>query len=123
MKTVAIIDDEREILTLLEKYLTKTGKYKVQTFTDPVQALRVLSGATDVDVILLDIMMPHMDGIEFLEKFKAIKPDTEVIMMTAFSTLERVLKSHKYGAKQYVTKPFGSLHEIDEKIALVLNSR
>lgn len=123
MKTVAIIDDEREIVTLLEKYLTKTGKYKVQTFTDPVQALRALTGTTDVDVILLDIMMPQMDGIEFLEKFKAIKQDTEVIMMTAYSTLERVLKSHKYGAKQYVTKPFGSLQEIDEKITFVLNSR
>lgn len=123
MKTVAIIDDEREILMLLEKFLIKTGKYKVQTFSDPVHALKVLSGSSEVDVVLLDIMMPQMDGIEFLEKFKATNNHTEVIMMTAYSTLERVLKSHKYGAKQYVTKPFGSLHEIDDKITLVLNNR
>lgn len=121
MKTVALIDDEREILTVLEKFLTKTGKYKIQTFTDPTHALKTLgSGSSHVDVVLLDIMMPQMDGIEFLGKFKVLKPETEVIMMTAYSTLDRVLKSHKYGAQQYITKPFGSLQDVDEKIELVL---
>lgn len=121
MKTIAIIDDEREILTMLEKFLTKTGKYKIQTFTDPTHALKTLGAASShVDAVLLDIMMPQMDGIEFLEKFKAIKPDSEVVMMTAFSTLDRVLKSHKYGAQQYITKPFGSLQEVEDKLELVL---
>ena len=72
MKTVVIVDDEREILNVLEKFLTKTGKYKVQTYSDPVRALSVLTEAshTGADVVLLDIMMPQMDGIEFLEKLK-----------------------------------------------------
>lgn len=121
MKNIAIIDDEREILTVLEKFLSKSGKYKVQTFTDPVHALKTLGApSAQTDVVLLDIMMPQMDGIEFLEKYKALKPQSEVIMMTAFSTLERVLKSHKYGAQQYITKPFDSLQEIDDKIETVL---
>lgn len=121
MKTIAIIDDEREILTMLEKFLSKTGKYKIQTFTDPTHALKTLGTASShVDAVLLDIMMPQMDGIEFLEKFKALKPDSEVVMMTAFSTLERVLKSHKHGAQQYITKPFGSLQEVDDKLEMVL---
>lgn len=123
MKTVAIVDDEREILNLLEKFLSKTGKYKVVTFTDPVHALKVLgSPSSSADVVLLDIMMPQMDGIEFLEQYKTIKPDGNVIMMTAYSTLERVLKSHKYGAQQFITKPFGSLQEIDVKIETVLKN-
>ena len=123
MKTVAIVDDEHEILNVLEKFLTKTGKYKVQTYSDPVRALSTLTGSshTDTDVVLLDIMMPQMDGIEFLEKLKKQKPEIEVIMITAYSTLDRVLKSHKYGAHQYITKPFGSMQEIDDKIEQVLS--
>ena len=121
MKTIAIVDDEREILNLLEKFLSKTGKYKVQTYSDPVNALQMVSSPTSkVDVVLLDIMMPQMDGLEFLEKYTAAKPDAHVIMMTAHSTLDRVLKSHKHGARQYITKPFGSLQEIDNKIESVL---
>lgn len=124
MKHVAIVDDEREILNVLEKFLSKSGKYKIQTFTDPVYAFKTLTAlGSQVDAVLLDIMMPQMDGIEFLEQFKAKKPETEVIMMTAYSTLDRVLKSHKYGAQQYITKPFGSLAEVEEKLDAVFKQR
>lgn len=124
MKRIAIVDDEREILNVLEKFLGKSGKYNIQTFTDPVYAFQTLTAAgSSVDAVLLDIMMPQMDGIEFLERFKAKKPETEVIMMTAYSTLDRVLKSHKHGAQQYITKPFGSLSEVEEKLDAVLKKR
>lgn len=122
MKQIAIVDDEREIVSILEKFLHKTGKYQVHTYTNPVTALQSLT-QRNVDLVLLDIMMPQMDGIEFLEKLKKAKPETEVIMMTAYSTLERVLKSHKFGAEQYLTKPFDSLANVEKQIDAVLNRR
>lgn len=112
---VAIIDDEIQILTMLEKYLNKSGKYNIRTFSDSTEGLRsVLSES--YDMVLLDIMMPKMDGIEVLDNIKEKKPNTKVMMMTAFSTLDRVLKSHKIGADHYIMKPFESLTVLEEKI-------
>lgn len=118
---IAVIDDEVQIGTMLEKYLSKSGNYTVRAFSDPTVGLQeVLSGK--FDLVLLDIMMPKMDGIEVLDKIKESKPNVKVIMMTAFSTLDRVLKSHKIGAENYVMKPFDSLGSLEQKIQKALNS-
>lgn len=112
---LAIIDDEIQIVSMLERYLGKSGKYKVTSYTDPVVGLNgVLSG--NFDIVLLDIMMPKMDGIEVLDKLKEKKPELKVVMMTAYSTLDRVLKSHKIGADHYIMKPFESLVALEQKI-------
>jgi len=68
------------------------------------------------DVVLLDIMMPQMDGLIVLEKIKASYPDTVVVMMTAYSTLDRVLNSHRQGAESYILKPFESLADVEDKV-------
>ncbi len=121
MHNVAIIDDEVQIISMLEKYLNKSGKYKINTYSDPVVGLNsVLSG--NIDLVLLDIMMPKMDGIEVLDQIKEKKPNVKVIMMTAYSTLDRVLKSHKIGADNYIMKPFESLTALEQKISAVLHS-
>jgi len=65
-------------------------------------------------------MMPAMDGLEFLEKIKAEIPAQKVCMMTAYSTLDKVLKSHKQGAENYIMKPFPSLEALNEKIKTLL---
>lgn len=116
---VMIVDDEREILKMLETALKKSGFKSVRTYTNPLEALRSYNG-TNFDVILLDIMMPEMDGIEVLDRLKEKNKNVKVIMMTAYSTLDRVLKSHKIGADQYILKPFRNLKEIETKIAQVM---
>jgi len=73
-------------------------------------------------VILLDIMMPQMNGLDALEKIMSKNPNQKVIMMTAFSTLDKVLKSHKYGAIHYLMKPFDSLESLERKVFEVINS-
>ncbi len=117
---VAIVDDETEVLSMIERFLSRGNKYNVQTFSNPVSAIAHIEN--NFDVILLDIMMPQMNGLDALEKIMAKNPKQKVIMMTAFSTLDKVLKSHKYGAIHYIMKPFDSLESLERKIAEVINS-
>lgn len=119
--SIAIIDDETEILNVLSRFLTRNPNYSVSTFSNPVSALGTIE-TNKYDVILLDIMMPQMNGLEVLEKIKAKNEEQKVIMMTAYSTLDKVLKSHKEGATNYVMKPFDSLQLLEKKILEVLES-
>ncbi len=118
---IAIVDDETEILNMLSRFLNRSGKYSVSTFSNPVVALNSIK-TENYDVILLDIMMPQMNGLDALEKIMEIKESQKVIMMTAYSTLDKVLKSHKQGATNYVMKPFDSLQALENKIVEVLKS-
>lgn len=119
--SIAIVDDETEILNVLSRFLTRNQNFSVSTFSNPVSALGSIEGGK-FDLILLDIMMPQMNGLDVLEKNKAKNEDQKVIMMTAYSTLDKVLKSHKEGATNYVMKPFDSLQLLEKKILEVLES-
>lgn len=118
-KSILIIDDEPEILNLLSRFLGKNPNFSVSTFSNPVSAISEVE-RTNFDLILLDIMMPQMNGLEVLEKIKSKNEDQKVVMMTAYSTLDKVLKSHKEGDTNYVMKPFSSLEALENKIAEVL---
>lgn len=118
-KSILIIDDEPEILNLLSRFLGKNPNFSVSTFSNPISAISEVEKA-NFDLILLDIMMPQMNGLEVLEKIKSKKENQKVVMMTAYSTLDKVLKSHKEGATNYVMKPFSSLEALDNKIVEVL---
>ena len=121
MAKIVIIDDETQILSMLDTFLKRDEDYRVETFSNPVSGLNhVLS--SNIDLVLLDIMMPQMDGIEVLNKIKEKKANVKVIMMTAYSTLDKVLQTHKKGADGYLMKPFDSLGTIQSKIKEVLKS-
>jgi DNA-binding NtrC family response regulator len=115
---LVVIDDENEILRLLEKHFSKDSRYSVKTFTNPLNAISSLP--KDTDIVLLDIMMPQMNGLEALAKIVEVKPDVKVLMMTAYSTLDKVLNAHRYGATDYIMKPFESLQALSKKIDEVL---
>ncbi|MEY4504035.1 MAG: hypothetical protein RL154_327 [Pseudomonadota bacterium] len=116
MIKLAIIDDEQSVISLLQDGLSKDRKFQVTTFTNPLIAVNAIKPHS-FDAVLCDIVMPQMDGIDVLEKLKAIDEKLVVIMMTGQSTLDRVLKSHKVGADCYILKPFGSMNEIEQKIS------
>ena len=120
-QSIVIIDDETEILNVLSRFLTRNPNFSVTTYSNPITALNSITN-TKVDLVLLDIMMPQMNGLEVLEKLKVNNPEQKVIMMTAYSTLDKVLKSHKEGATNYVMKPFDSLQALEKKILEVLKS-
>ena len=104
-KKIAIVDDEFDILNVLETFLSRRDAYDIQTYVSPDSAL---NGIKDdrFDLVLLDIMMPTMDGMDMLKLIKEHNPNIKVIMMTAYSTQEKVVECDKIGANDYVTKPF-----------------
>ncbi|MDX9967259.1 MAG: response regulator [Sulfuricurvum sp.] len=117
-----IVDDEASIGTMLEKALGRTGDIKVTYFDNPLSAVSRFR-AGEFDGVLLDIMMPQRDGLSVLEEIKAKDPECVVIMMTAYSTLDKVLQSHKIGADHYVLKPFDSLAAVEKKVRELIPNR
>ena len=110
---IAIIDDEKDILEILSRFLIKKN-HKVKTYQNPLNAISSLD--KDTDIVLLDIMMPQMNGLDVLPKLQDKYPKVKVIMMTAYSTLDKVLDSHRSGAVEYIMKPFESLAKLEEEI-------
>lgn len=110
-----IVDDETSIGLMLEKALGRSGDISVTYFDNPLNALSQFRSG-HYDGVLLDIMMPQKDGLSVLEEIKKKDPDCIVIMMTAYSTLDKVLQSHKIGADHYVLKPFDSLANVEKKV-------
>jgi len=115
MKKIAIIDDEQDILDTLARFLSRSEKFEIETFINPKSALDS-SKQGKFDLILLDIMMPQMNGLDFLEEVKTTNPNQKVIMMTAYSTVDKVIQANKTGANDYVTKPFVSLRDVENKV-------
>lgn len=115
MIKIMIIDDEKEVLDLLARSLSRNKKFSVISYTNPRTALSDIKSRKP-DVVLTDIMMPEIDGLEVLSKIKASHPEIVVVMMTAYSTLDKVLKAHSEGAENYIMKPFESLGAVEQKI-------
>ena len=93
-------------------------KYSVATTTGAVSAFEYLSNKK-VDLVLLDVKMPNINGIEALEGINKIDPDVDVIMMTAFTSNENKAKAKMLGAYGFITKPF-DLDELREYVDRVL---
>ena len=104
MDTILIVDDEKNYLVVLEALLSPEG-YEIVTSEKAQEALRVIQEA-DVDLVLTDMKMPVMTGMELLEEAKKIKPEVPVIMMTAYGTIEMAVEAMKKHAYDYITKPF-----------------
>ena len=101
--TVLVVDDEVEIRELLEEYLTRKG-YRVRAAEDGAIAIHAITEEAP-DVVLLDINMPRLGGIEALTAIRVINPNIKVIMVSGQGDLDRAKRSLAYGAFDYVTKP------------------
>jgi len=102
--TILLIDDDDSLRRVMEYNLHEEG-YRVITAADGVNGLREFQGAS-VDVVLTDVRMPAMDGLDLLKRLKAIQPDLPVIMITAHGTIDSAVEAMKLGAFDYLTKPF-----------------
>lgn len=114
LKTI-ICDDDPMVLTLLRQYLGKFGELDIRVFQNPLQALETIK-KEKVHLLILDIVMPEMDGINLLREAKKADPLTHVVMMTSDSTLGRVIDSLGSGALDFVMKPFVDNREIEEVV-------
>ena len=100
---ILIVDDEVNIRSALMTILEKRG-YRVLAVGSVVEALGIMQ-ETPVDLILTDLKMPGMGGIELLRRVKDGHPDTEVVVMTAYGSVETAVEAMRLGAYDYVTKP------------------
>ncbi|MFA5330713.1 MAG: sigma-54 dependent transcriptional regulator [Prolixibacteraceae bacterium] len=103
MSKILVIDDERSIRNTLKDIL-EFEKYQVELAEDGFKALEILKSG-DFDVILCDIKMPGMDGIEVLQKVEELKPDTPVIMISGHGNIDTAVESIKKGAFDFIEKP------------------
>jgi len=102
--SILIVDDEESVRDSLYNWFIEDG-FRVECAENAKRALTILE-SDQFDIILTDIKMPGMDGLEMLRRIKSIKPDSIVIVMTAFATVDTAVKALKDGAYDYVTKPF-----------------
>ncbi len=110
---ILVVDDERGVLDALKTHLELDG-YQVETAGRAQDALDLISDAwRPFNIVMTDINMPEMDGLELLERIKENRGETIVIMITAYTSLMKVANSGAYGAFDYILKPFRDLSEID----------
>jgi len=116
---ILVVDDEKSMCEFLEIMLSKEG-YDVVACTKASAALNQLkkefNSDTKTDLVITDLMMPEMSGIDFLKQAKTINQDLDFLVMTAFASVETAIEAMKNGAFDYITKPF----KVDE-IKLAVN--
>lgn len=103
-KSILIVDDEFSVRESLEKALAKVG-YLTKTVGSGNEALRILS-QRPFDLVLSDLKMDDGDGFELLKEIKQKYPKLEVILLTGYGTIEKAVEAMKYGAYDFITKPF-----------------
>ncbi|AWI07052.1 sigma-54-dependent transcriptional regulator [Clostridium drakei] len=111
--SILIADDEINVTKLLEKVLVKEG-YNTYIASCGSEALNIIHNH-HIDIVITDIKMPGMSGIELLSEIKLMDPSIEVILITAFATMNTAIEALKMGARDYITKPF-NLKDVIESI-------
>jgi len=101
---ILVVDDEPDLVIILSNFLSKEG-FKVYTAHTGQQAIEKIKN-NPIDLVLLDIAMPVMDGIETLKQIKKIKPEVNVIMITGYRDAEKVVQAFRLGAYDCLFKPF-----------------
>lgn len=121
--SILILDDEPIVSKRLKPSLEKRG-YVVETFTESLEALKRIK-ERNFDIVITDLKMEGVDGMEFLTEVKRRSPETEVIVITGFATMETAKESFKKGVFDFLSKPFklGEITEIIEKAEEKILSR
>jgi DNA-binding NtrC family response regulator len=117
--SVIILDDEPIVCERLRSTLEKLN-LDLETFTDPNEALKRFS-EKKVQVLITDLKMKEIDGIEILKLVKKVSPETKVIIITGFATVEKAREALKIGAYDFIAKPF-RLSQLRDLVVTALGS-
>ena len=117
--TILLVDDEPGMLRYIRTLLEVDG-YKVETATTGEEALKHVQKGLQPDLVLLDVLMPGIDGLETLEQLRKGQPALKVVMLSCVDDTRKVVQAMKLGAQDYLTKPFQKA-ELDKVIDLCLN--
>ena len=124
---VLIVDDEEQFLKIFAQRLQERGM-KVDTATNGEEAVKLVK-SKEFDAIVLDLVMPGMDGIETLKRIKSENPDLQIIMLTGHGTLEKGVEAMKSGAVDFIEKPLflnkiiGKIAEAKRKRVLIIEKK
>ncbi len=116
---ILVVDDDESLKEFLEILLAKEG-YEVCSASKGEEALKIIE-AGDISLVISDIRMPGMDGVELLRKIKTARPGLPVVLITAFASLDSAVAAMKEGAWDYLTKPF-RIEELREVVERALDS-
>jgi excisionase family DNA binding protein len=123
-KLVVAVDDDDAILNLLEKFFS-TGDmpylYQLKTFNNPLDAAFFI-GDSRPDLVLLDLLMPQLNGFNLAEKIKQASPDTRIVAITGYATEENIDRLKQYSIEAIVSKPF-DLTELKRTIEATLMTK
>jgi len=111
---VLLIDDEQDFLDVLSERMRDRGM-KVQTTTSALEAMDLAEGEEGYDAVILDLMMPEMDGLEALTRLREKNPDLQIILLTGHATIEKGIEAMKLGAMDFLEKPI-DIQTLNEKI-------
>ncbi|MBU0552476.1 response regulator [Myxococcota bacterium] len=117
---ILLIDDDKDICEYVQTVLEATG-YAVSTLSDPTQTLDVMR-QREYHLLIVDLMMPHLDGISLIEKIRKVDSDIAIIVFTGYPSIETAVSALKLNVSDYIKKPF-DLNEFREKIAEVLKKK
>ena len=106
MYSILVVDDEPNYLIVLSELLKDEG-FEVFTASDGEQGLKIIDDV-DLDIVITDMQMPNMNGLQFLDKIKAKNPDLPVIVITAFAEVDKAVTAMQAGAYNYLAKPFSN---------------
>ena len=113
---ILIIDDEVGMRRYLQRLFVDNG-YRVVSASNGEQGLEELSRSAP-DLVLVDLKMPKVDGIEFLKEAKKKSPTLPIIIMTAYGSMESAIEAMKLGAYDYINKPFDLINKLQEETGL-----
>ncbi|MFH1349452.1 MAG: response regulator [Pseudomonadota bacterium] len=102
---ILVIDDEVDMLMLLRMIIEDNTDFEVETTNSPSEGIKLIK-EKDFDLVITDLKMPGMDGIELFDEFKDIKPGIPVIIITAYGSPETANTALKMGVSDFITKPF-----------------
>jgi DNA-binding NtrC family response regulator len=105
--SILVLDDERKIADKVSTYLIKQG-YKAQSAYFPTQAFKIIN-REPIDILISDVLMPEMTGLDLLKKMKSLYPHIEVIMITGHGDMDMVIEAMHLGAVDFIKKPFSFL--------------
>lgn len=115
---ILAVDDEPDMLKLLEMIIREKTTYGILTTTNPLEAIELV-GKGGVDLLIADLKMPGLDGMELLNAVKGLDEDIPVIIITAYGTVESAVETMHRGAFDFITKPFKKeqiLYTIDKAL-------
>ncbi len=104
-QSILAVDDEPHMLRLLERIITEKTQYRIKTVNNSLEVPEILEQG-EFDLIITDLKMPGMDGIDILKHVREKDRSEEVIIMTAFGSLESAIEALQQGVFDYITKPF-----------------